>query len=358
MTETQYQNRKAVRIEDEKARVTVLREGGHIAEILHKESATNPLWTPPWPSMEPSAFDKVKPADYGAGAEAKLLAGIMGHNLCMDIFGGPSEEEAAAGMTVHGEASVVPYSFEEDAGQMIARATFPQAGLVFERRLELARGGGLLHIWETVENLTALDRPIGWTQHVTMGPPFLEKGATQFRAPGTRSRTYEGEFAGEHTLMKAGAEFTWPQAPLKDGGTQDLRVYTNAAVSGAFTTHLMDPQRDQAFFLAYSPGRKVLFGYVWKQADFPWLGIWEENLSRTQPPWNGQTLTLGMEFGVSPMPETRRQMIERGSLFGARGYRWIPARTKVTVDYCAFIMSAEAIPESVNWDGGAGLELR
>ncbi len=38
-----------------------------------------------------------------------LLAGIMGHNLCVDIFGGPSDAEAAAGMTPHGEASVVRY---------------------------------------------------------------------------------------------------------------------------------------------------------------------------------------------------------------------------------------------------------
>ena len=28
-------------------------------------------------------------------------------------------------------------------------------------------------------------------------------------------------------------------------------------------------------------------------------------------PWNGQTLTCGMEFGVSPFPESRREMIER-----------------------------------------------
>ena len=44
------------------------------------------------------------------------------------------------------------------------------------------------------------------------------------------------------------------------------------------------------------------------------MGIWEENRSRLQPPWNGRTITRGMEFGVSPMPETRRAMIERARL--------------------------------------------
>jgi hypothetical protein len=52
-----------------------------------------------------------------------------------------------------------------------------------------------------------------------------------------------------------------------------------------------------------------------------------------------------MEFGVSPMPETRRRMIDRGRLFGAPGYRWIPAKASVRVEYSAFITTADAIPE-------------
>jgi len=43
---------------------------------------------------------------FGTGPDAKLLAGIMGHNLCLDLFGGPSPEEAEAGLTVHGEGSI------------------------------------------------------------------------------------------------------------------------------------------------------------------------------------------------------------------------------------------------------------
>ena len=89
-------------------------EGGHIAEILDKRTGINPLWTPPWPSIEPSAYDAARASEYGDGADASLLAGIMGHNLCLDIFGGPSAEEAAAGLPVHGEASVAPYEIDAD----------------------------------------------------------------------------------------------------------------------------------------------------------------------------------------------------------------------------------------------------
>ena len=58
------------------------------------------------------------------------------------------------------------------------------------------------------------------------------------------------------------------------------------------------------------------------------MGIWEENFSRTHAPWNGQTLTRGMEFGVSPMAESRRQMVDRGRLFGVPAYRWLPAKSR------------------------------
>jgi hypothetical protein len=124
-----------------------------------------------------------------------------------------------------------------------------------------------------------------------------------------------------------------------------MRTFIDLPVSGAYSAHLMNPAREDSYFLAWNPKSKVLIGYDWKQTDFPWLGIWEENRSRRQAPWNGKAITRGMEFGVSPMPETRRAMIERGSLFGVPGFRWIPAKSKVRVQYRAFLTTADAIPE-------------
>ena len=124
-----------------------------------------------------------------------------------------------------------------------------------------------------------------------------------------------------------------------------MRTFIDQPACGAYSAQLMDPRRENAFFMAWSPRSKTLLGYVWKLADFPWLGIWDENCGRTAPPWNGNSVARGMEFGVSPMPETRRAMIERGSLFGVPAFRWIPAKTAVQVDYSAFITTADSIPE-------------
>jgi hypothetical protein len=337
--------RKAVQLENDTVRVTVLVEGGHIAELLHKPSGVNPLWTPPWPSIEPSSYNPSKHPEYGPGADALLLCGIMGHNLCLDLFGGPSEEEAAAGMTAHGEASNALFDVKVKDAVLTQRTVLRNSGLRFQRTLSL-RSGGTLNIIEEVENLTAWDRPVGWTQHVTLGAPFVEPGVTEFRASATRSKVFEGDFAPPGTgYMVRGAEFDWPNVPGVRGGTVDMRKFVDLPVSSAFSTHLVDRRRQDAYFLAWNPKSKVLIGYVWKPSDFPWLGIWEENRSRTHAPWNGKAITRGMEFGVSPMPETRRAMIERGSLFGVPAFRWIPAKSAVRVEYKAFVTTAESIPE-------------
>jgi hypothetical protein len=332
MPETVYRNRRAVQIENDSVRVTVLVEGGHIAEILHKPTGVNPLWTPPWPSIEPSTYNSETHPEYGADAESKLLAGIMGHNACVDLFGGPSPEEAAAGVTVHGEASVRPYDVQADGGVMRASVDLPSSELRFERTLRL--DGPRVLIDETVENQGAWDRPIAWTQHVTLGPPFLERGLTRFEAGVRRSRTYESEFGD---LFPTAKDFTWPNAPLRDGGVYDLRVFSDRPTSAGFTTHLVEG--GTGWFLATS-SQGVAFAYVWKCADFPWLGIWEENCSRQAPPWNGKTITRGMEFGASPVPEPRRQMIDRGSLFGVPAFKWLPAGRSLSASYYAIIAPA------------------
>jgi hypothetical protein len=284
---------------------------------------------------------------YGSGSDARLLAGIMGHNLCLDIFGPPSDDEAKAGLTAHGEGAVAPCELTVADDALAARARLPIAGLEFERRIRL-RDRRLL-IRETVRNVTRADRAIGWTQHVTLGPPFLEPGGTVFRASASRSKVFESAF-GADDYLRPGAEFQWPMAPAQDGGAADLRVFADAKRSSAYTAHVMNGDAT-AFFVAFSPRFELALAYVWKAADFPWMGIWEENHSRTSPPWNGRTLTRGMEFGVSPMPETRDAMVRRGTLLGVPAFRRIAAGESIAVEYYAGLQRATVVPDSIAWPG-------
>ncbi len=333
-----------VTIENDELRLSVTVEGGHIAEITEKSTDVNPLWTPPWPSIEPSQHSFEKHREYGADAESKLLAGICGHNLALDIFGDPSPEEFHGGLTVHGEASVVPYEIEIAGDGLLARAHLPLAMLDFEREIHLETGG-VVRIRETVSNLLAMDRPIAWTEHVTLGPPFIEHGATQLRLPVKKSMVYPIDLS-EHQRYQPGAEFEWPFVPNKDGSKSDLSVFPSHERSAGVTTQLVDDRAEDGFFIAWHPRSQLAFGYRWKREDFPWISLWEENRSREFPPWNGVTVTRGVEFGVSPFAEGRRAMIDRGSLFSVPAYRWLPANSIATVEYSAFARrSAEMLDQ-------------
>ncbi len=344
MSETRYRGRRAQALDNGLLQIIVTVEGGHIAAVIDKASNVNPLWSPPWPSIEPSQYNAVRHPEYGHDAESKLLAGILGHNLCLDLFGGPSEAEAAAGITVHGEASVASYEFFNREDTLVQTTTLFQSQLRFTRAIKLPANSRTAVCTETLDNLSAWDHPLAWTQHVTLGPPFLEKGRTQFQVSATRAKVIEQDFTAGRGRLKIGAEFDWPFAPCVDGSAEDLRLFTNRAVSGAFTTQLMNPAEQRAWFVAWSPTHRLAFGYSWRQQDFPWLGIWEENCSRTQPPWNGQTLTRGLEFGASPFPEPRRAMLERRSLFGVPAYKWLPGGSRLSAEYSLFLVPTDKMP--------------
>ncbi len=104
--------------------VSVLEGGGHICELnLNACDGVNPLWRPPWETIDPTQYARAKHARmYGEPPDGRLLAGIAGHSLSFDHFGPPSPEETAAGLTTHGEAPGAEVGYPE-AGQ-VAEAVF------------------------------------------------------------------------------------------------------------------------------------------------------------------------------------------------------------------------------------------
>src|SRR2546425_936172 len=86
-----YHNRDAWRMESRELRVTVMQVGGHIAEIvLRGKEEINPLWLPELPTLDPTDYIPEKHEKYfGGGSAAKLMSGLLGHNLCFPYWGDP-----------------------------------------------------------------------------------------------------------------------------------------------------------------------------------------------------------------------------------------------------------------------------
>ena len=339
-----YGGRRVWVLKNNKIEVLIAPGGGHIASAKlasGRGANLNPFWQPHWKSIEPEEW-KASLQEYGDPPEARLLASILGHNICLDFFGSVSPAESAAGITVHGEAPIQTWKeLNITESSLSYNATLPKAQLKVSRQATLTPNSSVLWIVESVENLGDFDRPFGWQQHPTMGRPFLERGESFFDASATWCKVGPESFSKGNRL-KSGAEFQWPNAPGIDGKTVNLREWPQGEKSSDFVTTLMDPSREWAFFTGINRSKGLLVGYIWPRKEWPWLGIWEENLFRSAKPWQEREVTRGLEFGTTAFPDSRRAAIEMGHLNGVQTYRWISAREKQTIGYGLFLAS---IPE-------------
>ena len=348
---TTWQDRHANILENDLIRLVTLTGGGHIAEFRFREesglSQVNPLWNPRWKGIEPYLYrEDVDAAKYSAPPTGQLLSGIAGHNLCLDYFGGPSKEEAKQGLPIHGEAGTSLWNnmrAEAKGAEVILEMSvkLPVAGLSFTRQIKIRRGESVAYFKEEVVNENKADHFFHWTQHATLGPPFLSYEHSRTFISATRGRTFPHGYEGKELLMTA-QDFQWPNAPGVDGKPVDLRRPLSHPGLGFVATVLMDPGRDQQYVAGLNIPERLLVGYCFDRKAFPWTAIWEENKARADAPWNGQSETRGLEFGSTPLPVGRREAFANGPLFGVPSFSIVPALGRATVRYVAFLTQVPA----------------
>ena len=146
------------------------------------------------------------------------LAGAIGHFLCLDGFGAPSDEEASAGIPFLGEASKLQFETaleNRDARRLQLlklKARLPLAQEDITRTITLLDGENVVYVNTEVENLLAIDHPISWAEHATTGPPFLSPGQTIIDIPATQCRV-RPQKAGSTGKLAYGKDFVWPMGP-------------------------------------------------------------------------------------------------------------------------------------------------
>lgn len=334
------------RISADWGHVAVLEGGGHIYELgLNHVAGVNPLWIPPWPTIDPARYSPAKHRRvYGPPPDGKLLASLAGHSLSFDHFGPPSPEETAAGLATHGEAPSAKWRRLRNTTSRRPNLSYGcrlrDAQIHFARTIALDRRNPVAYIEERAVNLSRYDRPISWNEHVTFGPPFLECKTTIFDIPATRSKVCPPEYS-ERNFLKPDAEFIWPEAPRITGGQGNLRAMPDEPY-GHYTAQLLDPNLKIAFISACNPRQHLLVVYAFRRADFPWVGNWEERNNRTSAPWNGRTFCRGLEFSTTPFAVPRRDTVDQGPLFGEKTYRWLPAKSGLAIRFLILLFK---VPE-------------
>ena len=326
--------RKVIWIGNEELQIAVADGGGHIAALRFPgmPETANPFWQPPWPSLEPAEVtNSIVDEQYGGAPEGRLLASILGHSLALDLYGAPSKEEALAGAVTHGNMGVVPWQWQLSDRQNLkgeCEDTFAQ--LRFSRRLQVK--GRSVVIEETIQNLCASDRPIGWQQHVSLGAPFCEEGFWS-QANCDRGSTHPQTFGAGASLVP-GSETAWPLAPSRTGGTCDYRCALSAdAIANDFTGYRVKPGDALGSFVGGNSRFGFALFYAWPRHFFPWMGVWDEKHARHLNPWRQNASVRAYEFGVSPFPESRREMMNRSSLFDLPTYLMLPGGGTLWVRY-------------------------
>jgi hypothetical protein len=207
------------------------------------------------------------------------------------------------------------------------------------RTITVLKGESLVYVNTEVENLLAIDHPLSWAEHATTGPPFLSPGNTIIDIPATKCRV-RPEKAGSTGKLAYEKDFVWPLAPLTRGGSVDLTTVPANGISLDLATCLIDPARTYGYVTVLRPDKHLLFGYVFRREEFPWLMSWMN--------YSGDARAArGVEFSTQPFDVSHRETVDVHEMFGAPTYKWLPAKAKLHASFLLFYTKTPEVFGSV-----------
>jgi hypothetical protein len=321
--QTVINGRPSVVLDGQIAQVAVDLGGGSIVQFQFKDQRLNPLT---WISGEPGQ------------------AYPMGHFLCLDRWGAPSDAESKNGMPFHGEASHVVWKLVHDANRATGAihaemaATLPMAGFEIGRRLQLSEDAALLRVTESVTNHNKLGRVYNMVQHPSIAPPFLDETTV------VDANARKGFMQSSPLPNPEEPAVFWPQA-LKDGQPVNLRRLVDDHEPEVVSFTIDD---EYGWVTASNAHRGLLIGYIWKTSDYPWLDVWRNAQ-------NGKPAARGLEFGTTGLHQPVGMLVSKGKIFGRPIYAYLDAGETATRSYAAFLFR---IPgdyrgvERITYEGG------
>ena len=324
-----FDGRPAVILQNDKLELTVLTRGATLANLILRDDAEklSPYW---------NTDRALKPN----GPPPSPLAGAIGHFLCLDGFGAPSDAEAAAGIPFHGEASKLQFETVTGTATTIKlKARLPLAQEDITRTITLLDGENVAYVNTEIENLLAIDHPISWAEHATTGPPFLSPGQTIIDLPATKCRV-RPQKTGSTGKLAYEKDFVWPMGPLTKGGSVNLTTVPANETSLDLASCIIDPARTYGYVTVLRPDKHMIFGYVFRREEFPWLMSWMN--------YSGDARAArGFEFSTQPFDVSHRETVDAHEIFGTPTYKWLPAKAKLRASFLLFYSKAPDGFESV-----------
>jgi hypothetical protein len=310
--------------------------GGALVRFQFREDVTNPLNWEVAPDLE---------------RRQENMPILRGHFLCLDRWGAPSAAEQGHGMPFHGEAPQVIWKVEKSPansnGSISSEmsCTLPIAGMRVARRIVLEETGSVALVTERVTNTNKLGRLFNMVQHPSIAPPFLDDEAL------VDSNAQQGFVQDEPVPASRSSAGRWPKLKIQ-GRDVDLRRFRSQKTGASqhdVSSFVFADQEDIGWIAATSPRHKLLLGYVWKTADYPWLNIWRYRL-------DGKPAARGLEFGTTGYHQPFPILMRQGRILDRPTYGYLDADESEGKSYLCFLARVPADFEGVGdlrFDGGA-----
>lgn len=292
-----------VTLENGAAKMTWELSGGGLVDFQLKELPLNPFT---WEEKSTAA------------------ARFRGHFVCLDRWGAPSAAELSAGVPFHGEAPRVEWKqLGKNASEAEMTARLPLARLSVKRSVRLE--GATAVVTEAVTNDSPLGRVYNMVQHPTIAPPFLDETVV------VDANARQGFMQSSPMPNPEYPTVVWPQA-LKDAMPVNLRLLKDDPLPNVVSYVIDD---EFGWVTALHPEKRLVVGYVWKTAEYPWLNLWRDVAG-------GKPAARGLEFGTTGLHQPYPVLTKKGRIFGRPLVAFIDATETQARSYQVFLTRVPA----------------
>jgi hypothetical protein len=214
------------------------------------------------------------------------------------------------------------------SGQISAEMScvLPMAGIHVKRSIVLDQAGSVALVTELVTNTNALSRIYNLVQHPSIAPPFLNDGTI------VDSNAELGFVQDRPVPESRAAASHWPTAATGDR-IADLRRFRDEAGNRSqndVSSFVFAEDASHGWVTACSPMHGLLFGYVWRTSEYPWLNIWRSRRA-------GKLAARGLEFGTTGYHQPFPILVRQGEILGHRLYEPLDADETAVKSYLCFL---------------------
>ena len=271
---------------------------------------------------------RLNPFSWNYPEKGDLKPRMMGHFICFDRWGQPSDQEFKNGMPFHGEATSVQWTvlsqpvMKNNAITAKMSCSLPIGGMTLIRTMVLSDTASVVEVTEEITNTNKLGRIYNIVQHPSIAPPFLDESVI------VDSNALKGYLQESPMPTPEEPTLYWPKIFYR-GDIVDFR-YLADNQSPEVVSFVFRDGEEYGWVTACNPTSGLLVGYRWKTAEYPWLDIWR-NVK------DGKPVARVLEFGTTGLHQPVSVLLKKGTMFGRPLYEYIDANESTVKSYTMFL---------------------